>query len=202
MVRRNSTVQHGQKESAIGWLVGVLLLGAVAAGCSDESTQAEPAAKESPTQSPQPPSAPKGSAGSQSSPEAVVRNWTTALVTNQLKQACMSMAVAPDKHSAPNPATSEACGSGGRAANMLRRLQPSFTPANLGTSPQVKVADVKSSGGTVTVSGDQITVDGQTLTAIVLSNSTGLKKDDIQLGVNAGNISGKWYVTDIALSIH
>ncbi|TDC69203.1 hypothetical protein E1200_09285 [Actinomadura sp. GC306] len=201
MVRRNSTVPRGRKESNIGWLVGVLLLGVAAAGCSGESTQAEPVASESPTQSPQSSSAPQGSAGSQSSPEAVVRGWTTALVTNQLKQACMSMAVAPDKNSAPSPATSEACGSGGRAANMLRRLQPSFTPANSGTSPQVKVADVTPSGGTVTVSGDQITVDGQTLTAIVLSNSTGLKKENIGLGVKAGNISGKWYVTDIKLSI-
>ncbi|MDT0342666.1 hypothetical protein [Streptomyces litchfieldiae] len=43
-------------------------------------------------------------------------------------------------------------------------------------------------------------MDGQTLQDIVVSNSTGVDPGQIGIGVDATEIDGLWYVTDLNLS--
>lgn len=65
----------------------------------------------------------------------------------------------------------------------------------------MQVGQVQATGKTAVVPGDRITVGGQTLTAVLLSNSTGVQKDQVGLKVDATDIDGSWYVTDLHLSV-
>jgi hypothetical protein len=192
--------------------VGMCLLAAapVVAGCSGtaEGTDpsgspaavrsSQPAASQSPSGGPS-----NGKGGGQPDAKAAVSKWVAAIVANHLKKACMVMAIRSTNGSPPKPNTPQMCGdsSAHQMQDKLRKLQKSFTPAHPQKPPQVEVADGKASGGSVTVSGDQITVDGQSLKAIVLSHSTGVNESDFDINVKAGNIGSKWYVTDFRISV-
>ncbi|MGW7694349.1 hypothetical protein ACWGMA_36745 [Streptomyces asiaticus] len=49
--------------------------------------------------------------------------------------------------------------------------------------------------------GDQATVDGRTLKAIVLLHSTGVEEDQVGIRIEADAVAGRWYVTDLGLSV-
>lgn len=206
-----STVPRNLSGRAAGWVAGVFLLAAVpaVAGCSDDSSGAGPsagaasAAASQPAPSQAAPSrsapAPQGKAGGQPTARAVVGKWVAAVVANHLQRACMFMADA-DKGAPAKPSTPQQCGAGSKAQVMLGRLRKSLTPAHPGNPPKVKVAALKPSGGTVTARADQVTVDGKTLKAIMISNSSGPGKKGIRFGIKAGGVNGRWYVTGIKLS--
>ncbi|KUN09344.1 hypothetical protein AQI95_05870 [Streptomyces yokosukanensis] len=85
--------------------------------------------------------------------------------------------------------------------DMIKRLRISFTPKKPSKDPQVKVAQVSRTGGKAVVPSDKITVDGQTLDAIILSHSTGLKPGQVNVKFDATKIGGPWYVTNMDLAI-
>ncbi|TDC05497.1 hypothetical protein E1265_35410 [Streptomyces sp. 8K308] len=62
------------------------------------------------------------------------------------------------------------------------------------------VAEGTESDGTAAFVGEQITVEGQTLQDVVVANSTGVEPGQIGIGVEATEIDGLWYVTDMSLS--
>ncbi|MCQ8193183.1 hypothetical protein [Streptomyces rugosispiralis] len=80
-------------------------------------------------------------------------------------------------------------------------MHTAFTPDQPKSPPTVKVAEVPVTGKKATVDGEQITVDGQTLKAIVLSHSTGVKEDQVGVRIEAGVVEGRWYVTNLGLSV-
>ncbi len=112
---------------------------------------------------------------------------------------------APAKDSAPSkPNTAAMCGSKSpqtrQAKKQLHSLHASFTPEHPKNPPAVEVARVPASDGAATVDGEQVTVDGRTLKAIVLSHSTGVTEDQISLKIVATEMDGRWYVTDLRIS--
>ncbi|AGP52449.1 hypothetical protein M271_04095 [Streptomyces rapamycinicus NRRL 5491] len=181
----------------------------VLAGCSADSTKAEDTKdakdpKGSASTAGATPS-PKGQPGDQSTVQAVVAKWVTAVVEDRPKEACSVMATPATNGSPAKPSTEAMCGGKGpeaqQMADQVHRMHTSFTPDQPKNPPTVKVAAVPVKDKKATVDGEQITVDGQTLKAIVLSHSTGAEEDQVGIRIEAGVVEGRWYVTDLGLSI-
>ncbi|GAA0918845.1 hypothetical protein GCM10009574_045290 [Streptomyces asiaticus] len=199
------------KKNAVGWIVGICVMAAGSAlvGCSADSTKAEdtkstkgtkgPASTASATPSP------KGQSGDQSTAQGAVATWVTAVVEDRPKEACLVMATPAGDGSPAKPGTEARCGGKGPEAQQIKaqihRMHTSFTPDQPKNPPTVKVAEVPVTGKKATVDGEQITVDGRTLKAIVLSHSTGVEKDQVGIRIEAGVVEGRWYVTNLGLSV-
>ncbi len=205
------------KKNAVGWIVGICVMAAGSAlvGCSADSTKAEdtkstkstkgakgtkgPASTASATPSP------KGQSGDQSTAQGAVAKWVTAVVEDRPKEACLVMATPAGDGSPAKPGTEARCGGKGPEAQQIKaqihRMHTSFTPDQPKNPPTVKVAEVPVTGKKATVDGEQITVDGRTLKAIVLSHSTGVEKDQVGIRIEAGVVEGRWYVTNLGLSV-
>ncbi len=207
------------KKMAAGWIVGVCLLLAAApalTGCSkdsdstkskgqDGSASAAPTASTSATADPSLSPTGRPGPGGQSTVQEAVATWVTAVVQDRPKKACLVMATPGTGGSAAKPNTAAMCGGDTPQAQQMKqqvhRLHASFAPDQPKNPPTVKVAEVPVADKKATVDGEQITVDGQTLKAIVLSNSTGVKEDEIGVRVEAAVVDGRWYVTDLGLSV-
>ncbi|WP_432037047.1 hypothetical protein [Streptomyces cucumeris] len=112
---------------------------------------------------------------------------------------------APAKGSAPpKPNTPAMCGSKSpqarQAKKQLHSLHASFTPEQPKNPPAVEVAKVPASDEAATVDGEQVTVDARTLKAIMLSHSTGVTEEQVNLKIVATETDGRWYVTDLRIS--
>ncbi|MGW2639034.1 hypothetical protein [Streptomyces sp. NPDC001348] len=83
----------------------------------------------------------------------------------------------------------------------LTSMGESFRPKNLTGDPQVEVAEVPPTGDKVLVPADRITVDGQHLDDVVLSNSTGVSKGQVDVKVESSKIGDAWWVTDLEFHI-
>ncbi|MBP2066371.1 hypothetical protein [Streptomyces iranensis] len=129
----------------------------------------------------------------------------TAVVEDRPKEACLAMATPATGGSPAKPGTEAMCGGDGpeaqQMADQIHRMHTSFTPDQPKSPPTVKVAEVPVTDKKATVDGEQITVDGQTLEAIVVSHSTGVKEDQVGVRIEAGVVAGRWYVTDLGLSV-
>ncbi|MEV0639997.1 hypothetical protein AB0I77_34665 [Streptomyces sp. NPDC050619] len=195
----------------MSWIAGAgaVVAMSVVTACSDDSTaqQAEPGSSSSSTaEAGTPtPTPTKGQTADQSTVQGAVAGWVTAIVQDRPKNACLVMGT-PATSSSPARANTEATcsGSGSQAKKMeqqIHSLHASFAPESSTSDPKVTVAKVPVKGKTAVVPGKQVTIDGQTLTAIVLSHSTGVQKGDVGIKIEATDIDGSWYVTNLNLSV-
>ncbi|WP_157857017.1 hypothetical protein [Streptomyces sp. PRh5] len=200
------------KRNVVGWIAGICVMAAVPvlAGCSADSTKTKDTddakdTKGSTSTTPRATPSPEGQSGDQSTVQGVVAKWVTAVVEDRPKDACSVMALPATDGSPAKPSTEAMCaGKGPQAqqmADQIHRMHTSFTPDQPKNPPTVKVAEVPVKDKKATVDGEQITVDGQTLKAIVLSHSTGVEEDQVGIRIEAGVVEGRWYVTDLGLSV-
>jgi hypothetical protein len=149
-------------------------------------------------------SATKGQTSGQPTAKAAVAEWVKAIVEDRPEAACLVMGQPADGASPAETGTPATCeGKGAKAQQMktqLHSMHSAFVPKPAPSNATVEVADVPTTDNTASVTGDQVTIDGQTLTAVVLSNSTGVGKDQLDLKLDAGKIKDSWYVTDFHLS--
>ncbi len=135
----------------------------------------------------------------QSSAEGVVSHWVTAIVQERPTDACLVMATpATDTEPAELP-TPEMCESQA-VLEHLGALNESFAPEAPADPPVVAVTGSPASDGTAAFSGEEITVDGQPLQEILVANSTGVEQGQVGIEIEAADIDGLWYVTDMGLS--
>lgn len=201
------------RNRATGWIAGAGALIALSAltACSEDST-----AQRADSSSTGSPSAEAGSTtaagtpakeqtGGQATVQDAVAGWVTAIVKDRPEDACLAMGTPATGSSPARANTAATCsGSGSQVQQMeqqIHSLHTSFTPKSSTGDPTVQVGQVQATGKTAVVPGDRITVGGQTLTAVLLSNSTGVQKDQVGLKVDATDIDGSWYVTDLHLSV-
>ncbi|AOR36054.1 hypothetical protein BFF78_37850 [Streptomyces fodineus] len=204
------------RQKSTGWIAGVVLAAAVTtlSGCTDNkgaatdkpsahgSAAAHPGARETGSAGTKPQ---RPGAGDQSTPEAAVATLITAIIDGDTKQACL-VSGTPATGSAPaKVGTKSMCESDSpevrQMGDMVKRLRVSFTPKKPSGDPKVTVSQVSENGGKAVVPADKITVDGQTLDAIILSHSTGLKPGQVNVKFDATKIAGPWYVTNMDLAI-
>ncbi|MBT3165513.1 hypothetical protein HTV80_20730 [Streptomyces sp. Vc74B-19] len=191
----------------VGWVAaGLLAAAAGLTGCSSEDGPATDAkATTSNSASAQSPSASapaSSSAADQSSPEATVAAWVTAVVKGEVKQACLLMG---EEGPPPTTGSEETCADdsaqGKRIQKSIGAFQESFTPASGTENPSVEVTGAPADGDKARYSADEITIDGRTLEDVILSNSTGLEKGQLNVGIQSSKLDDAWYVTDMAFDI-
>ncbi|MET7685989.1 hypothetical protein [Streptomyces sp. NPDC005423] len=83
----------------------------------------------------------------------------------------------------------------------IGRIRTSFTPKPPTDDPKVEVAHVAPTGDEVVTPAEKVTVDGQTLDKVILSHSTGVKADQLDVKVHSTKIEDAWYVTDLDFNI-
>ncbi|WP_159007335.1 hypothetical protein [Streptomyces sp. NRRL S-813] len=141
----------------------------------------------------------------QSTPEEAVGTLITAIIEGDTKQACLVMGPSATG-SAPATADPEsACESGSPGSKQVKtitdRLRTTFTPKQAHGHPTVEVDQAPVKGGKAKVPADRITVNGQSLDEVVLSNSTGLKPGEVNIEFEATQTGDRWYVTDMHMNI-
>ncbi|MFI8302148.1 hypothetical protein ACIF80_01625 [Streptomyces sp. NPDC085927] len=204
---------------AADWLVGGALVVTLAgvAGCSSDTDSAadkEPAAGssapagsgkagEGEQESGSP--APQSSAADQSTGEGVVAAWVAAVIKGEAEEACLLMGEAATGSSPAQVGTPARCGSDAPEAKQMEEVvgsfRESFTPEPPTDDPKVEAAQVPADGDKVVVPAGRITVDGQALDKIILSHSTGVDPEDLNVNVEAGKIEDAWYVTNLDFDI-
>ncbi|WP_331752580.1 hypothetical protein [Streptomyces chartreusis] len=150
-------------------------------------------------------SQPGASAADQSTAEAAVAEWVTAVIKGQSKDACLLMGEATSESSPAQAASPERCDGttpeGREIVENVERFRETFTPEPPTDDPKVQVSQVAATGDTVVVPAEQITVDGQTLHKIILSHSTGVEAEQLDVNVESTKIQDAWYVTNLDLNI-
>lgn len=141
----------------------------------------------------------------QSSPQEAVASWVGAIVKGKPKEACLVMAE-PAKGSAPAKVGSpERCNSGAPDVQKMQkgvgRFREAFSPKPPSDNPKVEAAQVPANGGKAVIPADKVTVDGKSLDKIIVSNSTGVKEDQLDVKFTSAKIKDAWYVTDFAFNI-
>ncbi|MFF0107743.1 hypothetical protein [Streptomyces hirsutus] len=212
-------VSMGHGRRAAGWLAGGALVVTLAgvAGCSNDTDSAagkEPAAssstpadsekagegeRESGSQTPQP------SAADRSTGEGAVAAWVAAVIKGEAEEACLLMGEPATDSSPARAGTPSTCGSDAPEAKRMEELiggfRESFTPEPPTDDPKVEAARVPATGDKVVVPADRITVDGQTLDKIILSHSTGVDPEQLNVNMEADEIDDAWYVTNLDFDI-
>ncbi|WP_188275021.1 hypothetical protein [Streptomyces sp. CBMA152] len=173
---------------------------AVVTGCS---TGTDSAADKKPTASKPTAGKPTAAASEprQSTAEEAVASWVTAVIKSQLEQACLIMAKPATAPSAAQVGTSSGYNSTTPEMRQMRenlgRFRMAFTPKPPTDNPKVEVARVPETSGTAVVPADKITIDGQTLEKVILSNSTGIKQGQLDVKTESARIKDAWYVISI-----
>lgn len=212
-------LSEGYGNRAAGWIVGATLIAAVTGvtGCSNGT---ESVAEEKPTGNSSTPAggettrtgqegpettASRQAVTRQSSAEGAVAAWVTAVITGQPRKACLVMAdPATDSSPARVGSPSRCDGESSEVREMrdtVGRLRTSFTPKRSTSTPEVRVADVPGSGDTVLFPAAKVTIDGQPLDEVIVSNSTGLETDELDVRLESTRIDNAWYVTNLDLDI-
>ncbi|PGH47905.1 hypothetical protein [Streptomyces sp. Ru87] len=210
----------GHRTRNVGWIAGGALAAAVIlTGCSGDTGSASDASDKEPAASStaeagagsagegkqEDAAASQGSGVDRSTGEKAVATWVAAVVKGEPEEACLVMGE-PAEGGAPAQVGSEAMceGDGTKAKQMeqgIGRFRESFTPDPPTDNPKVEVAHVPASGGTAVFPADKITVDGQRLDKIILSNSTGLDAGELDVQLQSTKIEDEWYVTDVGFDI-
>ncbi|SDC65664.1 hypothetical protein [Streptomyces prasinopilosus] len=208
---------HGRR--AVDWLVGGALVMALAGvtGCSgdtDSAADKKPAAGSSaPAGSGEPEKgeqesgapAPRSSAADQATAEGAVAAWVAAVIKGDAEEACLLMGEAATGASPAKAGSPSTCGSDAPRAKQMEKavgsFRESFTPEPPTDDPKVEAAQVPATGDEVVIPADRITVDGKTLEEVILSNSTGVSREDLNVNVEAGKIEDTWYVTNLDFDI-
>ncbi|MDJ1137620.1 hypothetical protein [Streptomyces iconiensis] len=212
----------------VGRIAGAVLAVSVlgVAGCSNDadSGEKEPAAKGS--TAPQDSDDGKGSndskdsgggkeTGSSEPPQAAgtphstaqeaVASWVGAIVKGQPKKACLVMAGPTSGSSPAQVGNPKRCNSNEPDVVKMRdgagRFREAFSPKPPPSNPKVEVAKTPVADGKTVVPADKVTIDGQSLEKVILSNSTGVKEGQLDVKVHAAEIKNAWYVTDFDLSV-
>ncbi|MEU9188973.1 hypothetical protein AB0D14_31410 [Streptomyces sp. NPDC048484] len=203
-----------QRARRVGSIAGAAVAAVVGlAGCSDDADPAadkKSSANSSPTADAEKPgddasASSSASDADQSTAEGAVAGWVTAVIKGQPEEACLLMAE-PATGSKPAQVGSEAkCGEDAPERKemeaTLGQFRESFTPKPPTDDPKVEVTQPPATGDKVEVPADKITVDGQTLDKIVLSHSTGVTADQLDIKVESSKIKDVWYVTNLDFNI-
>lgn len=202
-----------QRARRISSITGAALAAVVAlGGCSSDSdsgsdkkssASGSPAAEKKPDSDASASS--PASAADQSTAEGAVAAWVAAVIKQQPKEACLVMAEPADGSTPAKVGSEETCGDGATDRKQIdatvEQLGESFTPEPPPADPKVEVAEVPATGDTVEFPADKISVDGQTLDKIVLSHSTGVTADQLNIKIQSSRIEDSWYVTNLDLDI-
>ncbi|WP_320784222.1 hypothetical protein [Streptomyces sp. CRN 30] len=142
------------------------------------------------------------STADQSSPEKTVAAWVTAVVKGEAKQACLLMGEAG---SPPETGSEETCADdstqGKQIQQSVAQFQESFTPDPPTENPKVEVTEVPPTDDKAEYPADKVTVDGKTLEDIILANSTGLEKGQLNVSIESSKLDDAWYVTNMDFDI-
>ncbi|MGW1287005.1 hypothetical protein ACWDBD_16105 [Streptomyces sp. NPDC001118] len=191
------------RNKAVRWIAGAALVATVAGvtGCSkgtDSAADKKPTASRSTAASP--PSATRPSTA-----EGAAAAWVTAIIKGRPKQACLVMASPAADASPARVGTPAMCNSNTpdvrKMLDNVGKFRASFTPKGSTGDPKVDVAQVPVTGDKAVVPADKVTVDGQTLDKVILSNSTGLKPGQLDVKIESAKIDGAWYVTNFDLHV-
>ncbi|MFF0016315.1 hypothetical protein [Streptomyces sp. NPDC005374] len=140
-----------------------------------------------------------------SSAEKAVAGWVAALIKGEIGQACLLMAEPADGSEPAQVGSEKTCGDDAperkRMEATLGQFKESFTPDPPSDAPKVEVTQAPGTGDKVTVPADRIKVDGQALDKIVLSHSTGVTQDQLDVKVESSRINDSWYVTNLDFNV-
>ncbi|MFC8194306.1 hypothetical protein ACFWBR_19615 [Streptomyces sp. NPDC060006] len=208
-------MSHSRK--SIGRVAGGALAVAVfgLTGCSsstDSGADKEPAASNSPAADADKPADEKekdassnGTAADQSTAEGAVAGWVTAVIKGEPKEACLLMGEAATDASPARHGDEATCGGDTPEAKQIEKsigqFRTSFTPKPPTDDPKVEVTQPPAKGDEVAIPADKITVDGQTLERVILSNSTGVKSEQLDVKVHSTKMDDLWYVTNLDFDI-
>ncbi|MEV2211722.1 hypothetical protein AB0H86_09730 [Streptomyces sp. NPDC050997] len=196
---------NSYRNRTVGWAVGATLVATVAGvtGCSNDT---ESAAEEKPTASSSTAGeSQKSSATRQSTAEEAVATWVTAVVEGKPKQACLVMAEPATASKPARVGSPSMCNSGTPEARKIQenigKFRTSFTPKPPTSNPKVEVAQVPVTGDKAVIAADKVTIDGQSLDKVILSNSTGVEPGQLDVKVESTKIDDAWYVTNLDFNI-
>ncbi|WP_369199299.1 hypothetical protein [Streptomyces sp. PU-14G] len=202
------------RKRSVGWIAGAALaaMAVGVTGCSGDSDSGEkkPAADSSAADQPKEEkkdgsATPPSSDTRRSSAEGAVAAWVTAIVKGQPKKACLVMAEPAAGSSPAKVGTPSRCNSDDPDVRKMRenlgKFRASFSPKPPPSDPQVDVARTPATGNKTVVPADKVTIDGETLDKVILSNSSGVKEGQLDVKMTSSKIEGAWYVTDFALDI-
>ncbi|MGW3291629.1 hypothetical protein ACWDR3_44100 [Streptomyces sp. NPDC001002] len=140
-----------------------------------------------------------------SSAEKAVTGWVAAIIKGDVEEACLLMAEPADGSRPAQVGSTKTCGDGApereRMKATLGQFKESFTPDPPSNDPKVEVTQDLGTGDKVTVPAAKINVDGQALDKIVLSHSTGVTQDQLDIKVESSRIEGSWYVTNLDFNV-
>ncbi|WP_369392454.1 hypothetical protein AB5J72_36385 [Streptomyces sp. CG1] len=208
-------MSESNRNKAVRRIAGVALVAALAGvtGCTkgtDSAADKKPTASRS-TADPQKSQEGNGSTASPASTErqptaqGAVAAWVAAIIKGQPKQACLVMALPATDSSPARVDTPAMCNSNTpevrQMLDSVGKFRTTFTPKASTGTPQVEVAQVPLTGDKAMVPADKVTVGGQTLDKIILSNSTGVKPGQLNANVESTKIGGAWYVTNFDLHV-
>ncbi|MDQ0779610.1 hypothetical protein QF026_008076 [Streptomyces aurantiacus] len=207
-----------QRARRIGSIAGVAVAAVVGlAGCSDDkdsaSDEKSSASSSSASSSPASDAEKTGddasassgaSAADQSTAEGAVAAWVAAVIKGEPKDACLVMADPAADSKPAKVGSEETCADDAPERKQMDKtlgsIRESFTPEPATGDPKVDVTKVPPTGDTVVFPADKINIDGQTLKEVVLSHSTGVTADQLEVSVQAGKIEDAWYVTNLKIS--
>lgn len=201
-----------QRTRRVGAVAGAAVAAVVGlAGCSDDAKSGEsrkPSVSGSPVDD-KSESADEGSPVTsgvdRSSAEKAVSGWVAALIKGEVEEACLLMAEPADGSRPAQVGSEKTCGDGAperkRMEATLGQFKESFTPDPPSDDPKVEVTQAPATGDKVTVPAASINVDGQALDEIVLSHSTGVTQDQLDIKVESSRIEDSWYVTNLDFNI-
>ncbi|MFJ7075065.1 hypothetical protein [Streptomyces sp. NPDC098781] len=209
-------VSESRRKRTIGLIAGAVLVVTVGGitGCSKDS-DSDSAAEDKPgassSSAPDPGQTPGGDSTAQPvvsgrpTAEEAVGTWVTEVIKGRPKKACLVMAQPADGSAPAQVGNPKTCNSDAPDVKEMRknigRFREAFTPKPPTGDPEVEVAEVAAKGGKAVVPAEKVTVDGQTLDKVILSNSTGLEPGQLDVSMESTEIKGAWYVTDINFDV-
>ncbi|WP_307543902.1 hypothetical protein [Streptomyces sp. V3I8] len=203
-----------QRARRVGSIAGVAVAAVMGlAGCSDDadsaadeksSSSSSPAADAEKADDDASASA-QTSAVDRSTAEKAVAGWVAAVIKGEPEEACLLMAEPAAGSEPAKVGDGTTCGDDAperkQMDKTLGQFKESFTPEPPSDDPKVEVTQAPATGDKVVVPADRITVDGQALDKIVLSHSTGVTQDQLDIKVESSKIEGSWYVTNLDFNI-
>ncbi|MFH8533851.1 hypothetical protein ACH4GE_36195 [Streptomyces tendae] len=199
---------------SVRWMTAVLLAASVAGGVtgcssdSDSGSSEKPAADASsaaPKEQGSKEPAAQSSGPAQASAREAVATFATAVVKGEPEKACLVMAQPAAGSQPAQVGSAETCNSDDPTTREMRenvsRVGESVRPKNLTGEPKVEVAEVPPADGKVLVPAGKITVNGQPLDDVIVANSTGVTKEQLDVKVESSEIEGAWWVTNVEYNI-
>ncbi|MFJ6087929.1 hypothetical protein ACIQI8_41805 [Streptomyces sp. NPDC092369] len=201
-----------QRARRVGAIAGAAVAAIVGlSGCSDDPESGE-GQKQPVSSSPVNDKSKSPEAGSaaasgvdRSSAEKAITGRVAALIKGDVEEACLLMAEPADGSRPAQVGSAKTCGDDaperGRMKATLGQLKESFTSDPPSTDPKVEVTQALGAADKVTVPAAEINVDGQALDKIVLSHSTGVTQDQLDIKVESSKIEDSWYVTNLDFNV-